>query len=267
MPKLDRSLVRCEWIEIPMQAGGAIHAMSYRDARDAGTTKPYIIVTHGAGGKLQDMEPVSIPCALAGFHVISFNQSGHGDKKHRSSGNGHRYPVVMQNIHDVVPHVLQQPDLAVNDDQPRIGFVGASTGGVMALTQAYLNPAIKVTVALSGVHDFMALVNKHYKPFSPQWGFKIGLRLIGMQLNYTEEENRTISPKYCLRPDDPGNASRMFFIHAIDDVLPVEEARANQALAGLPDANCLYLGKGGHGQRGQQMIALAVAMRWLCTYL
>ncbi len=50
---------------------------------------------------------------------------------------------------------------------PRIGFIGLSSGGIMALTQAYLNSNIKVTIAMSGVHDFMELRHRHFSFFNP----------------------------------------------------------------------------------------------------
>ncbi len=261
---VDLSLVTKEWVDIPTETSH-IYGLIYRAKRDENSKKPYIIVAHGAGGTAEDLDLIVVPLVLNGFHVLCFNQSGHGNPPHQSPGNKGQYPEVMVNIHPAVDFVLKQPDL-ISATPPRIGFVGVSTGGVMALTQAYLNPHIKVTIALSGVHDFMALVRAKFPRFSPSWWFKILLKLGGMDLEYTEEENRIISPKYCLE-SRPENRTRVFMIHTEDDVLPFSEAKLNQALAGVPDENCLFLTKGGHNFRGQETVVIAQVLAWFQKYL
>ncbi|MHA1734465.1 MAG: alpha/beta hydrolase family protein [Promethearchaeota archaeon] len=278
LENVDLSLVEREWVEVPREAGGVLHAVVVRDARDGrespepaeggdvpAVKKPYVIVAHGAGGNARNLELLYVPLALNGFHVVAFNQSGHGDPPHVSAGNGKRYPEVMVDVHDVVNFVLEQPDL-VEATPSRIGFVGHSTGGVMALSQAYLNPDIKVTVALSGVHDFSALVKQDFPAFSPQWWFKKALKLGGFELEYSEEENRLISPKYCLEKR-PENEKRVFMIHSGDDPLPISEAEKNQELAGVPDGNCLFLERGGHNFRAQETIIASQVLAWFLEYL
>ncbi len=267
---IDLSPVEREWVVIPTTRDGyVLHGLSYKRKSDLGARKPYVIVGHGAGGDAEQLDMLAVPLVLAGFHVMLFNQSGHGKKPHVSSGNGKLYPEVMVNVHDVTAYVSHLDDIDTDGLGPRIGFVGHSTGGVMALSQAYLNPLIRVTIALSGVHDFTGLVQmagKFYKRFSPPWMFKASLQLSGFKLDYSDEENRVISPRHCLERD-PRNARRVFMVHAEDDVLPIKEAILNQLQAGVPITNCLYLSKGGHNFRGQETLIVSQVVSWFVKHL
>ena len=262
---VDLSVVSREWVKIPKRSErdeeflwGAI----YKAKDDDGTPKPYVITAHGAQNTVQTKEWFSVPIALNGFHVLAFNQSGHGDENHRSPGDGFSYPNVMVDVHDVVIYARQLEDIQKDSrGEPLIGFVGHSTGGLMALTQAYLNESIKIIISMSSVHDFMELVQQEAKMFSDQWWFKKGLKLSGMNIAYTEEENRIISPKYCLEPNE-NNKDRVFLIQAEDDVLPIEGMRKNQQLAEIPDRNCLFLHEGRHGFRSQETIVVSQIIKW-----
>jgi serine aminopeptidase S33 family len=265
LENVDLSLVSKDWMKIPMKDGRFMHAAAYRSKQNLGK-KPYVILTHGMNGRLEDLEWISVPLALNGFHVLAFNQCGHGKPPHTSPGNPHDYTEVMVNVHDAVSAVLNQPDL-IEEDPPRIGFVGHSTGGVMAFSQAALNKDIKVIIALSGIHDFMAIVNKPAERFSPDWWKKAAFRLGGIKIDYTEEENKIISPKYCLNPSDPNNSQRLFMIHTEDDFLPIEEVKKNKEFAHIPDENCLFLGKGAHDYRAQEPIISAQVLAWFIKNL
>ncbi len=88
-----------------------------------------------------------------------------------------------------------------------------------------------------------------------------------MILDYNDEENKLISPKYCLRPDDPTNQTRVFMIHAKNDLLPFDQALANKALANIPDEHCLFPGWGGHNLRCQETVAMGQVIRWFNQFL
>jgi len=264
---LDLSYVSKTWVQIPStQTSNPFYwAVIYRQKSDPNSTKPYIIVTHGMGSALEDLELIAAPLAMNGYHVISFNQTGHGFYPHRTSGNGKDYTLVMTNVNDIVNYTLQQPDLAYDaDGTPRIGFLGGSTGRIMALTHAYANPKIKMIIALSQIHDFMALLatEDNFSLFSKERLFRFMLKSMKVKLDYTEAENKIISPHYFLHPD-PSNKNRVFMVHCEDDPLPFSEAMKSKALAELPDENCLFLKRGGHGFRAQETILSATISRWL----
>lgn len=268
---LDLSQVSKTWIKIPStQTSNEFYwAAIYRQKSDPSSIKPYVIVAHGMGSALEDLELIAVPLALTGYHVISFNQTGHGFYPHRTPGNGKDYTLIMPNVNDIVEFVLQQPDLAKDTQgNPRIGFLGASTGGIMALTHAYQSPKIKVTIAMSQIHDFMGILatEKNYAPFSKEKLFRFMLKSMKLKLDYTEAENRIISPKYFLHPH-PTNKDRLFMVHCEDDPLPFSEALKNKALAELPDENCLFLKQGGHGFRAQETIVTAVVAHWISNKL
>jgi hypothetical protein len=265
--KIDKSFCHSTWIEIPKTDGSFLHAQIYRDKNAENKSRPYIIAAHGMNCSVEAIEWFSIPLVRAGYHVLAFNQNGHGLKPHRSPGNRRIYPEIMVGVHDVVNWVLTQPDVLCDMFQkPILGFVGHSTGGLMALSQAYLNPHIKVTIALSQIHDFMEVATRKAPIYSPSSLFRIGLQLTGVKIDYTDDENRIISPKYCLKPD-PKNNERVFMIHAADDVLPIEDAYKNRDLAQLPAKNCLFLQKGSHGFRAQETVVVSQIVSWFRDYL
>lgn len=282
MHNVDLSLVNRTWIKIPNNTStfadksieNVLHSLVYTPKTNniekrANTKKPYVILAHGMGGSLFDLELMAVPLALNGFNAVSFNQAGHGWGIHRSPGNGKDYTQVMVNVHDVVDYVLKCDDLAYDENgKPRIGFIGASTGGLMALTQAYLNSNIKMTVAMSGIHDFRELLARknEYSRFSYSRFFMNMLKWMKVKIDYNEEENKIISPKQCLKTI-PENENRVFMIHCKDDPLPFSEALKNKELAGIPDENCLFLEKGGHGFRAQETIVTAKTLAWLFKFL
>jgi pimeloyl-ACP methyl ester carboxylesterase len=262
---VDLSQVSKEWVKIQTKENNILHAAIYREKiLNKLEKRPYIIVAHGANDSVEGMEWVSVALCVAGFHVLAFNQTGHGRKPHRNSGNGKDYTKVMVNVHEVVNYTKNLPDLLFREDIPQIGFVGHSTGGLMALTQAYLNSDIQITIALSQIHNFMDAATRSAPIFSSQWWFKIGLKLVRMRLDYNEAENHIISPAHCLHPD-PSNNTRVFMIHAIDDPLPIEDAYKNRDLAQLPPENCFFLEKGGHNFRCQESLVIGKLISWLTT--
>ena len=270
---IDLSQVKTDWIKIPKKdtdkfLWGAIYTKKPR-GNDSNPQKedkkPYVILAHGMGGNLKDLDIMSVPLALIGYKVVAFNQSGHGRGAHQSPGNGKDYSVVMKDVHDIVDFILAQDDLDFDQEgKPRIAFIGASTGGLMALTQAYKNPSIKMTVALSGIHDFRDLLAKEdeYSLFSQSRLFLTMLKRMGVKLDYTEEENQIISPKQCLKQDSE-NKKRVFILHCENDPLPIEEAKKNVKKAGIPPENYLFLKKGGHAFRAQETILAGVIQKWL----
>lgn len=264
---VDCSMVHSTWVRIPKNDGFFLHGVVYREINAITDTRPYIIVAHGMNCAVEHTQWFAIPLVRAGFHVLAFNQNGHGLAPHKSPGNHAIYPELMVNVHDVVNFVLKQAEcLRDASGKPIIGFIGHSTGGLMALSQAYLNPHIRVTIALSQIHDFMEAATRKVSWRSPQFLFKIGLKLGGAKINYTDAENRIISPKFCLRPD-PQNSSRVFMIHAVDDPLPITDAHKNRDLAHLPAKNCLFLAKGGHDFRTQETLVVGQVITWFLTYL
>lgn len=271
MGNVDLSLVDKTWIKIPSTATtndfywGATYKQ--KNESEVEVSKPYVILAHGMGSGLEELEMMAAPLALTGYHVIAFNQTGHGFGNHMTPGPGRDYTLLMPNIHDVVEYVDKLPDCAKDSKgAARIGFIGASTGGIMALTHAYSNSKIRCIVALSHIHDYRELLSpqsqKGYGLFSIQRLFKTMLKLMKVKLDYTEEENKMISPKYFLRPD-PKNKDRLYLVHCKDDPLPFAEALKSKALAELPDENCLFLETGGHGFRAQETTITAVISKWL----
>ena len=113
MNNLDLSYVKKTWIKIPSsQSSNPFYwAAEYRQKTDPNSIKPYVILAHGMGGELEDLEIMSVPLALTGYHVIAFNQTGHGFYPHRTPGNGKDYSIVMPNVNDIVNFIIQQPDL------------------------------------------------------------------------------------------------------------------------------------------------------------
>jgi len=101
--KIDTSFADLHWVRIPKSEndgeGSYLYALIYRDAGDnkISRKKPYIIAAHGMNGSVEEIEWFSLPLVRAGFHVIVFNQNGHGKPPHVSSGEKHSYPGIMLN--------------------------------------------------------------------------------------------------------------------------------------------------------------------------
>lgn len=214
---------------------------------------PTVIVAHGWVSKHENLDWINIPLAMAGYCVLAYDHYGHGI----NPGNikdPDIIPDIIKDLKDIVDFIEKREDL----DNFRIGLVGFSLGGLVALTQGYKDPRIRVVIGNCAPHDAnsalknMSLFNKFL--------FKFFLRL---NFNPTEDQVSFVSPKYYLdKPLYPGK--KIFLAHCKNDpIIRISEFEKNKDLLNLPEDRYVLFEKGGHHFFGQETLITALIIKWI----
>ncbi|MHA1682762.1 MAG: alpha/beta hydrolase family protein [Promethearchaeota archaeon] len=186
----------------------------------------------------------------------------------RGFGKGTGKKKLDEKILDDMPAIFEFGLNLDNIDRERVGFMGHSFGGMVALSRVYPDVRFKAIVAGAALHD--AKENFSRKPESFLARVSLGfLRLMGVNgKNITDEINKQISPKYILHRDRPDLNGRVFLIHAKDDpTIKFQEFEKNRELLDLNDDQVLVLEKGGHALFKQELSILSVTLRFFKTKL
>ncbi|MBD3230533.1 MAG: alpha/beta fold hydrolase [Candidatus Lokiarchaeota archaeon] len=214
---------------------------------------PTVIVAHGWVSKHENLDWINIPLAMAGYAVLAYDHYGHGI----NPGNIKDPEIILDIIKDlkeIVDFIEEREDL----DNFRIGLVGFSLGGLVALTQGYKDPRIRVVIANCAPNDAKsALVNM---TLFNKFLFKFFLK---MNVNPTEEQRAFVSPKnYLLEPLYPGK--KIFLAHCKNDpIIRISEFEKNRELLNLSEDRYVLFEKGGHHFFGQETLLTAQILKWV----
>lgn len=243
-------------IPIPRRSSflrGEIYCLKGRDyIKDPA---PTVILSHGFKSKHQNLDWVSVPLALRGYAVLAFDHYAHGWNKsiEVQAGNPETIYDITLDFNDVVSFIEKRDDL----DNFRIAVVSFSMGSLVALTQGYLNPRVRVIIANAAPHDVtivkdMSLWNKFL--------FRVIFRL---KTNYTERMTEKISPRfYVVKHRYAGK--KVYLTHCMDDkVVRVDQFEKNKALLNLDEDQVLLFDKGGHNFRQQETLLMTQILKWL----
>ena len=148
-------------------------------------------------------------------------------------------------------------------DPNRLGFIGISMGGEVALARAYPDKRIKAIVAMCTPHD--AKENFTRKPESVGARVRLGfLSISGVKgKKIPDDTNQKISPRYVLEINNSALNDRVMIIHTkTDTVIYPGEFEKNRQTLGLGDDRAIILERGGHAFFHQELSVLASALRW-----
>ena len=226
-----------------------------------------IVLAHGFAGaqypKLRD--------ALAdlGYAVLDFNFRSYG------KSGGERGRVVPAEQVDDISAAIDWLSERLEVDPERIGVVGSSLGGSVAIIATARDPRIKVCVAGCPLANGDAVLRKQYPTSEAMESFfkkvedarRSGTLIGRYEIVHIPEKLRGVLPPgtpmeftaetvYGFRDMDPVDAAKhlgnrpLFLIHAVDDdVVPVEESRILAKIAGgncelveLPEGNHFIFG-------------------------
>ncbi|MHA1311253.1 MAG: alpha/beta hydrolase family protein [Candidatus Helarchaeota archaeon] len=245
--------IQREQIEIPIPRRNSFLKGEIYKLHDLPVPAPTVIVAHGWVSKHENLDWINIPLAMAGYAVIAYDHYGHGI----NPGNIKDPNIIVdiiKDLKDVVKFVEKRPDL----DNFRIGLVGFSLGGLVALTSGYEDPRIRVVIANCAPNDAksalinMSLFNKFL--------FKVFLK---MNFNPTKEQQKIVSPKnYLTKPIYPGK--KIFLSHCKNDpIIHISEFEKNRELLQLPKDRYVLFEKGGHHYFGQETLITAQIVKWI----
>ncbi|MBN2150071.1 MAG: alpha/beta hydrolase [Candidatus Lokiarchaeota archaeon] len=229
----------------------------------SGEQLPLVIVEHSWGTSVDSAYirqyatsiVLGLPCV-----VLACDLRGHG----KSPGDRTDYKRVRDDLKAIVGFGLTLPGI----DQNRVGFMGFSTGGSLALTEPYLDARVKAIVAVAAA--FNPITNFMRRPRSiTGWLFKVLFTATDARRRAAPGEDlASLSPQHAIVPGDAARNRRVFLIHARDDrVVLVDQFEALKEVLGLGPGNYLLLEKGGHAFFGQEMLVLGAALRFFAGFL
>jgi pimeloyl-ACP methyl ester carboxylesterase len=219
---------------------------------------PLLFFNHGWGNNIDFilMQQYAAALAMGGpYAVLIYDCRGHGKtSKHRE---------FTQEIFDDIPHIIDYGENIPDIDADRMGFIGISMGGEIALSRAYPDPRIKAVVAICSPSN----AKKNFGRTAKSINEKLQLKFIGLSgvkhQEISEEMNRSISPEFIIDPNNTQLNQRVMLIHARNDMLiAVEECQKNRDLLGLPPENVVILENGGHAFFKQELNIVANALRF-----
>jgi len=266
--KRGAHLIKCdelirEPVQIPIKEenseillAGEIYKATYTPSK-----APYIIVLHGIGGYHSDpnIDPAAVALALSGYNVLGYDFRGYGQSPGKVRKGGlQNFLKIWSDLMQVITFVQQRKDL----DGERIGLIGFSLGGTIALSTGYRDPRLKVIIGVCTAFDIKKTLN------SWSWMLKLLVRLfIGINFTIPEEFESQISPKFSLKTT-PENRARVFLAHCRDDtIVPFFNFEDNVRLLGLPKDNTIVFDSGGHYFLGKEKALVARLIYWFNHFL
>lgn len=261
--KMDISSVVMKPVKIPSEGielnGKLVLPKFSLDENNRLITKlPLIFLNHGWNMNIEMMMLMqwAISLAIGGpYAVLVYECRGHGETPGKKMLNS--------KIFDDIPNVISFGEKLEGIDPDRLGFMGMSFGGEVALTRAYSDNRIKAVVAMASPHDAKANFTRKPESFKARFNLKF-LGTAGVKgKKISDKTNEKISPKYIIKSESRDLNGRMFVIHAkCDNLIPISEFEKNREILGLPDDQVLILEKGGHASLCQELLILASALRF-----
>lgn len=135
---------------------------------------PAIILLHGLGGRKEDMAILSVALARRGYASLSLDIAGHGERPpiHGKSvekfNRADLHLAAGQTIADLrraVDFLVRRPEIDAN----RIGFVGASIGGIIGGVFAADEPRLRGIVLWSAGGDWGTLLTTSQHPWAKSY--------------------------------------------------------------------------------------------------
>jgi dipeptidyl aminopeptidase/acylaminoacyl peptidase len=219
---------------------------------------PLIFLNHGWGSNSDQIFTMEYATALAiggPYAVLMHDCRGFG----KSPGKR----ALDAKLFDDVIKVFDFGEKLDGIDPARLGFIGESMGGEVALARAYPDKRIKAVVAMCAPND--AKENFTRKPESMNARAQVGMvnssGVHGKKI--LDETNQKISPRFILQEDNPELNDRVMLLHTRDDatIYPGEFEKNRKAL-GLGDDRAVIFKHGGHIFLHQELLVLASALRF-----
>ncbi|MHA1269554.1 MAG: alpha/beta hydrolase family protein [Candidatus Helarchaeota archaeon] len=246
--KIERELV-----EIPIPRRNSFLRGEIYKLHNLPSPAPTVIICHGWVSKHENLDWINIPLAMSGVAVLAYDHYGHGV----NPGNikdPNIIPDIIKDLKDIVNFVEKRQDL----DNFRIGLVGFSLGGLVALTSGYEDPRIRIVIANCAPNDAKsALINMSvFNKFL----FKVFFK---MNFNPSKEQQEFVSPRnYLVKPVYAGK--KIFLTHCKNDsIIHIAEFQKNKELLNLPEDRYVLFEKGGHHYFGQETLLTAQIVKWI----
>ncbi|MHA1312710.1 MAG: alpha/beta hydrolase [Candidatus Helarchaeota archaeon] len=227
------------------------------------TKLPLIFLNHGwsMNIRMKVFQQWAISLAIGGpFACLIYDCRGHGNTPGKKRLNAKMF--------NDIPKIFDFGEKLAGIDHDRMAFFGISMGAEVALSRAYSDRRMKAVFAISSPYNAKSNFSRKPESFSERLALFF-LRLAGVKpKKISEKTNRSISPEFIFKENDPDLNSRVFLVHARDDdTISFKEFEKNRRALNLPDDQVLILERGSHMLLHQELLILSSALRFFKSKL
>lgn len=258
--KVDRSQINVEKLKIPIKDivinAEFLYPKYLLDAEGNPTKNlPLIFFNHGWNNDIDILMPAAVGLCIGGpYASLIYECRGHG-----KSGGKKRFN---EQLFDDIPEIITYGSKLKGVDPNRMGFVGVSMGGMIALTRAYKDTRIKAILAMCAPFDLKQIFNNPKNTMMQ----KIGQAFLNLttplhKKKITEKTNKAVSPAYHLEKNNDALNRRVLIMHAKNDmIVPFYSFESIKEVLNPPEDRYLVFKKGNHGFFLQHTTIYAKAM-------
>lgn len=231
---------------IPLSDGTKIAVYHYFPKSESKTGITFI-ATHGFLNTALAADDVFLAQSLVsnGHQVISFDTRFHGNsagKKYAHYTPSYFPAAMLDDTAEIISNIKKMPEV----DSRKLGFIGFSFGGTIALSGAMRDPDITCIIAGCAIHDYNELAEVHLN--QPKWMDRFATKEVffhRQRARNFHDAFEVVSPKNYAKY---ANGKQIFLLHCKDDIIvPYNiSLRQNQNTFGIPEENILVFEQGGH---------------------
>jgi len=220
---------------------------------------PVVIFHHGYGDNIDKGNLLPYAAAIAvGFPcaALLYDCRGHG----KSPGSKLQYNRTLNDVQRVIAFAGQLAAV----DTTRIGFMGISLGGTIALLRAYPDARVKAVVGVSCLDAMPLDFSKNPATASGRLA-RWFMRVTGI-LRQMQDEGPDPPSIQGFPPgtDDVTLVQRLFLVHAKDDkFVKFSKFLELRDRLHVPQEQCLVLESGGHDTRGREREVVDAVLAFL----
>ncbi len=269
--RVDKLQVKIDSVRIPIQWSKNNQNLSNNKKRETiieenpvlygeilhwnGTTpkSPVVIFCHGFSDDCIYTRHITIPIALSGYDVLTFDSRGSG--KSRKAGKTNQFVEITRDLKDVMEYVKNHSFLG---DRP-IYLVGISLGSLASIRQGLNDYLVEKIIAVAAMSNYRDNIPQSPIAFKKNWWLWLRYTFFGVMMNPLDEINYELSPMLQLRKLRKTfeseaewinfTSKKLFLIHAKNDkIISFEMFLENRNVANLKSKykNWVITKSGGH---------------------
>ncbi|QEE14690.1 alpha/beta hydrolase [Promethearchaeum syntrophicum] len=230
---------------------------------------PVVIFSHGFSDDCIYTRHITIPIALSGYDVLTFDSRGSG--KSRKAGKTSQFVEITRDLKDVIKYVKNDSILG----DRTIYLVGISLGSLASIKQGLADDSVEKIIAVSAMSNYRNNIPQSPITFKKNWWLWLRYTFFGVKMNPLDEVNYELSPKLQLAQlrrsfnNDADwvdfTSKKLFLVHAKNDkIISFESFLENRDVAKLISENNNWeiLNSGGHNflQYELPLVSTIIAM-------
>ncbi|RLI64575.1 MAG: hypothetical protein DRO88_06915 [Promethearchaeia archaeon] len=149
---------------------------------------PVVIFSHGFSDDCIYTRHITIPIALSGYDVLTFDSRGSG--KSRKAGKNSQFVEITRDLEDVIEYVKKDPILGGR----KIYLVGISLGALSSIRQGLKEDSIEKIIAVAAMSNYKENIPQSPITFKKNWWLWLRYTFFGVLMNPLENINFELSP-------------------------------------------------------------------------